>query len=84
MDTGQMLELFTADKGTGGGGGGVHRRERRRAPPPQTPSPADSKRLAGLDELWDESQYKEEFALMGSSRAREQVIGDEISIDVVS
>ena len=44
MDTGQMLELFTADKGTGGGGGGrPPARAEARAPPPQTPSPADSK-----------------------------------------
>ena len=74
MDTGQMLELFTADKGGKGGGGGgagdtagasgggggvavaaadaVHGAGLKSA-------------LVGLEELWDENQYKEEFALDG-------------------
>ena len=66
MDTGQMLELFTAEKGAKG-----------EAAPRNAPAggagaaAADAvagglkQALTGLDDLWDESQYKEEFALDG-------------------
>jgi TATA-binding protein-associated factor len=67
MDTGQMLELFTAEKGA------------RQGEAPKKDAPAGgagaaaadavagglNTALTGLDELWDESQYKEEFALDG-------------------
>ena len=68
MDTGQMLELFTAEKGAAGGASD----ERRNAPASGAGAAAADavagglkQALTGLDELWDESQYKEEFALDG-------------------
>ena len=62
MDTGQMLELFTAEKGAKGeaapaGGAG--------AAAADAVSGGLKQALTGLDDLWDESQYKEEFALDG-------------------
>ena len=67
MDTGQMLELFTADKGTGGGGGGASTGASGGAGAAAADAVSGGLKnaLAGLDELWDESQYKEEFALDG-------------------
>ena len=67
MDTGQMLELFTAEKGAAGGPSG----ERNAPAGGAGAAAADAvagglkQALTGLDELWDESQYKEEFALDG-------------------
>ena len=68
MDTGQMLELFTAEKGAAGGASD----EKRNAPAGGAGAAAADavagglkQALTGLDELWDESQYKEEFALDG-------------------
>ena len=68
MDTGQMLELFTAEKGAKGGASD----ERRNAPAGGAGAAAADavagglkQALTGLDDLWDESQYKEEFALEG-------------------
>jgi TATA-binding protein-associated factor len=73
MDTGSMLELFTADKagGTGGGGGGGGGSGASpgangvAAAAAELASGGVRGALAGLDELWDENQYKEEFALDG-------------------
>ena len=68
MDTGQMLELFTAEKGAAGGASD----EKRNAPAGGAGAAAADavagglkQALTGLDDLWDESQYKEEFALDG-------------------
>lgn len=68
MDTGQMLELFTAEKGAAGGASD----EKRNAPAGGAGAAAADavagglkQALTGLDDLWDESQYNEEFALDG-------------------
>jgi len=65
MDTGAMLELFTAEKGkkakldaekkahAEGGNGGEDQGQAQNAPMKQI--------LNGLDELWAQSQYDEEF-----------------------
>jgi TATA-binding protein-associated factor len=71
MDTGQMLELFTADKGGGkgggggGGGGGAGGCNAVAAAAADAASGGVKAALVGLEELWDENQYKEEFALDG-------------------
>ena len=71
MDTGQMLELFTADKGGGkgggggGGGGGAGGGNAVAAAAADAASGGVKAALVGLEELWDENQYKEEFALDG-------------------
>ena len=66
MDTGQMLELFTADKGDKSGekkdAGGENRAAGAAA---EAVTGGLKGALAGLEELWDENQYKEEFALDG-------------------
>lgn len=66
MDTGQMLELFTAEKGDASrstGGGGTASKLAGAAA--DAVGGGLSNALAGLEDLWDENQYKEEFALDG-------------------
>jgi TATA-binding protein-associated factor len=56
MDTGALLELFTADKAAKVGAAGSGQ-----APAPRGAGAAAV--MAGLEELWDEAQYAEEFEL---------------------
>jgi TATA-binding protein-associated factor len=67
MDTGQMLELFTTDKGgkAGKDEGAAAKEGGAAAVAADAVSGGMKAALAGLDELWDENQYKEEFALDG-------------------
>mgnify|MGYP001313723635 CR=1 FL=1 len=67
MDTGQMLELFTAEKGSGAGGGTQSAPAAGGAGAAAADAVAGGLKqaLTGLDDLWDESQYKEEFGLDG-------------------
>lgn len=64
MDTGQLLELFTAEKGAKVAAAGADGAAAAGAGGAAAAPAAGMKALlAGLEELWDDSQYAEEFAL---------------------
>ena len=66
MDTGQMLELFTAEKGGGAASAGVStNKQGASAAAADAVAGGLKQALTGLDDLWDETQYQEEFALDG-------------------
>ena len=65
MDTGQMLELFTAEKGAklGNDGAPVTEQKGAAAAAAGAASGGLSNIVNGLEELWDASQYDEEFSV---------------------
>ena len=65
MDTGQMLELFTAEKGAklGKDGAPVTEQKGAAAAAAGAASGGLSNIVNGLEELWDASQYDEEFSV---------------------
>jgi len=63
MDTGQMLELFTAEKGVKLGKDGAPVAKGAAAAAAGAASGGLSNIVNGLEEMWDEAQYAEEFSV---------------------
>ena len=63
MDTGQMLELFTAEKGAKLGKDGAPVAKGAAAAAAGAASGGLANIVNGLEEMWDETQYAEEFSV---------------------